>query len=108
MELVLEKDYYSIGETAKMFHVNASLLRYWESEFDAIKPYKNKKGDRYFSKKDILLIQKIYHLTKEKGYTLSGAKAALKQKDAGDNWKEQILPKLENIKERLINIYNNL
>ncbi|MBQ7550254.1 MAG: MerR family transcriptional regulator [Bacteroidales bacterium] len=108
MELVLEKDYYSIGETAKMFNVNTSLLRFWESQFDVIKPYKNKKGDRYFSKKDIMFIQKIYHLTKEKGYTLNGAKAALKQKDAGENWQEQVLPKLENIKERLINIYNNL
>lgn len=104
----LEKDYYSIGETAKMFQVNTSLLRFWEKEFDAIKPYKNKKGDRFFSKKDIQTIEKIYHLTKEKGYTLQGAKAALKQKEAPAICIDEIIPQLENIKERLIKIYNNL
>ena len=62
-----EKSYYSISETAQMFNVNPSLLRFWEKEFDVIKPYKNKKGDRYFTKKDIETIRTIYHLTKEKG-----------------------------------------
>lgn len=108
MEFALEKDYYSIGETAKMFNVNTSLLRFWENEFDAIKPYKNKKGDRYFSKKDILIIEKIYQLTKEQGYTLQGAKAALKNKSQDDKSDKDIILKLENIKERLIKIYNNL
>ncbi len=63
----IEKVYYSIGETAKMFDVNTSLLRYWEKEFDLIKPYKNKKGDRFFTKKDIETIRTIYYLTKVKG-----------------------------------------
>ena len=108
MEFLLEKDYYSIGETAKMFNVNTSLLRFWENEFDAIKPYKNKKGDRYFSKKDILIIEKIYQLTKEQGYTLQGAKAVLKNKSQNDINDKDIILKLENVKERLIKIYNNL
>ena len=66
----LEKEYYGISETAKMFNVTTSLLRYWEKEFPQIKPYKNKKGDRYFTKKDINTIQTIYNLTKVQGYTL--------------------------------------
>lgn len=108
IELKLEKEYYSIGETAKMLQVNTSLLRFWENEFSILKPYKNKKGDRYFSKKDILIIQEIYHLTKEKGYTLQGAKAALKRKDSEGDRIAHILPTLEHIKEQLINIQNNL
>ena len=75
----LDKPYYSITETAKMFNVNASLLRYWEKEFSQIKPYKNKKGDRYFTQKDIEVIQTIYNLTKVQGYTLQGAKDELKR-----------------------------
>lgn len=105
----LEKSYYSISETAKMFQVNTSLLRFWEKEFDMIKPYKNKKGDRYFTKRDIETIRTIYHLTKEKGYTLQGAKEALK----GDKFVDQIskaelIQTLKNIKEFLVEIKEEL
>lgn len=105
----LEKSYYSISETAQMFQVNTSLLRFWEKEFDMIKPYKNKKGDRYFTKRDIETIRTIYHLTKEKGYTLQGAKDALK----GDKFVDQIskaelIQTLKNIKEFLIEIKEEL
>lgn len=104
-----EKIYFSIGETAQMFNVNPSLLRFWEKEFDVIKPYKNKKGDRYFTKRDIETIRMIYHLTKEKGYTLQGAKEALK----GDKIVEQlsksdIINTLKNIKEFLLEIKEEL
>jgi len=104
-----EKIYFSIGETAQMFNVNPSLLRFWEKEFDLIKPYKNKKGDRYFTKRDIETIRMIYHLTKEKGYTLQGAKDALK----GDKFVEQlsksdIINTLKNIKEFLLEIKQEL
>lgn len=104
-----EKIYFSIGETAQMFNVNPSLLRFWEKEFDVIKPYKNKKGDRYFTKRDIETIRMIYHLTKEKGYTLQGAKDALK----GDKIVEQlsksdIINTLKNIKEFLLEIKEEL
>ena len=72
-----DKLYYSIGEVAKAFNVNASLIRYWEQEFPIIKPKKNKKGNRYFTPEDLKNLQIIYHLVKEKGYTLDGARIAL-------------------------------
>lgn len=72
-----DKLYYPIGEVAKAFNVNASLIRYWEQEFPIIKPKKNKKGNRYFTPEDIKNLQIIYHLVKEKGYTLDGARIAL-------------------------------
>ncbi len=74
----IRKVYFTIGEVAQMFDVNPSLLRYWEKEFEMIKPFKNKKGDRYFSEKDIEIIRTIHYLTKQKGYTLQGAKEVIK------------------------------
>ena len=73
-----EKLYHSIGEVAKRFNVNASLLRFWEKEFDEISPFKNAKGTRYYTDKDIAVIQQIYYLTKECGFTIEGAKEQLK------------------------------
>jgi DNA-binding transcriptional MerR regulator len=73
-----EKLYYTIGEVADLFNVNSSLIRFWEKEFDVLKPHKNKKGNRLFTKKDIENIRLIYHFVKEKGYTLQGAKEKLK------------------------------
>jgi len=74
------KLYYSIGEVADLFGVNASLIRFWEKEFDAIKPKKNAKGNRKFTPKDIEALQQIYDLVKVKGFTLEGAKKALSSK----------------------------
>lgn len=70
----IEKLYYSIGEVADMFGVSKSLIRFWETEFDALRPHKNSKGDRRFTKQNIEQFRMIYHLVKEKGYTLDGAK----------------------------------
>ena len=89
------KLYYSIGEVAEMFEVNTSLIRFWENEFDIIKPQKNKKGNRLFTKKDIDNFHVIFHLVKEKGYTLEGAKKKLKnssydintQRNSRDSWR---------------------
>lgn len=75
----IQKLYYSIGEVAEMFGVSNSLLRFWESEFDILKPKKNRKGDRRFTQKDIENLKIIYHLVKEKGFTLEGAKKEIKQ-----------------------------
>lgn len=80
-----EKLYYTIGEVAKMFEVNTSLIRFWEKEFDIIRPKKNKKGNRLFTKKDVDNFHIIYHLVKERGFTLEGAKKKLK-----DNKEETI------------------
>ncbi|MCK4638586.1 MAG: MerR family transcriptional regulator, partial [Bacteroidales bacterium] len=70
----MERLYYSIGEVAKMFNVNTSLIRFWEKEFDIIKPKKNKKGNRLFTQQDVDNFYVIYNLVKERGYTLQGAK----------------------------------
>jgi DNA-binding transcriptional MerR regulator len=70
----LTKLYYSIGEVAAMFDVNTSLIRFWEKEFNSIQPKKNRKGNRMFTPKDIDNLQVIYHLLKERGYTIEGAK----------------------------------
>ena len=80
----MEKLYYSISEVARMFDVNTSLIRYWEKEFDCIRPVKNKKGNRQFTQSDIDNIRKIYHLTKECGFTLAGAKEQLKTAEIED------------------------
>ncbi len=73
-----EKVYYSIGQVASMYDVNTSLVRFWEKEFDVLKPHKSKKGTRYFTQQDMRYFHMIYHLVKEKGYTLQGAKEELK------------------------------
>ena len=78
-EKKVEKLYYSIGEVARIFDVNTSLIRFWEKEFDIIKPKKNKKGNRFFTKQDIDNFHLIYHLVKERGMTLNGAKKKIKE-----------------------------
>ena len=80
----MDKLYYSISEVADMFGVNTSLIRYWEKEFDCLKPVKNKKGNRQFTQPDIDNIRKIYHLTKECGFTIAGAKEQLKISEIED------------------------
>lgn len=73
------KLYYTIGEVAAMFKVNASLIRFWEKEFDVLQPKKNKKGNRLFTATDVENLRIIYHLVKERGFTLQGAKSKLKE-----------------------------
>lgn len=76
----LTKLYYSIGEVAELFDVNTSLIRFWEKEFSAIKPKKNNKGNRLFTVKDIVTIDRIYELVKEEGHTLDGARKSLRER----------------------------
>jgi DNA-binding transcriptional MerR regulator len=78
-EKEIEKLYYTIGEVAQMFQVNTSHIRFWSKEFDVIKPATNKKGNRLYTQADIDNFRKIYHLVKEKGFTLKGAKTELKE-----------------------------
>ena len=103
-----EKRYYSIGELATAFNVNTSLIRFWDKEFDVLKPKKNAKGNRMFTPDDVKNLQLIYHLVKERGFTLEGAKVHLKegQKKTLDTF--EIIRKLEGIKNNLINIKNQL
>jgi DNA-binding transcriptional MerR regulator len=104
----IEKIYYTIGEVAGMFNVNTSLIRYWEKEFDIIRPKKNKKGNRLFTKKDVENFHLIYHLVKEKGLTLKGAKMKLKENknEATENF--EVIKKLKHIKQALIDIRDHL
>ena len=99
--------YYSISEVADMFGVNTSLIRYWEKEFDCIRPVKNKKGNRQFTQSDIENIRKIYHLTKECGFTLAGAKEQLKTAEIEDE-KLKALDTLAEIKEFLLDLKETL
>ncbi len=77
-EILFKKLYYSIGDVANMFKVNASLIRYWENEFEILKPKKNAKGDRHFRPEDVKNLKLIYHLLRERKYTIEGAKEFLK------------------------------
>lgn len=107
-EKEIEKLYYGIGEVAKMFDVNTSLIRFWEKEFDIIKPKKNKKGNRLFTKQDVENFRVIFHLVKERGYTLQGAKDKLKdnKEDVADN--VEMVKRLENVKAFLLELKKSL
>lgn len=103
-----EKRYYKIGEVANAFGVNTSLIRFWENEFDIIKPKKNAKGNRLFTPKDIENFKLIFSLVKEKGFTLEGAKQKLKQNPEKIVKNHEIISRLEAIKAELIKIKNQL
>ena len=100
-EKVIEKKYFSIGEVAEMLNVATSLIRFWESEFDIIKPKKNRKGNRQFTREDIDNVKLIYHLVKEKGYTLQGAKDLLRDGNEAMKEKVEIIDSLKKIKKFL-------
>ena len=108
IELSTDKRYYSIGEVAKAFNVNASLIRFWDSEFDILKPKKNAKGNRLFTPEDVKNIQLIYHLVKERGFTLEGARTHLKEGQKKTLDKFDIISKLDTIRVQLTNIKNEL
>lgn len=103
-----EKRYYGIGEVAKAFGVNASLIRFWEKEFDVLQPKKNAKGNRKFTPQDIKNLQLIYHLVKERGFTLEGAKTHLKEEKKKTLSNFEVIQKLELVKAELIKIKNQL
>jgi DNA-binding transcriptional MerR regulator len=103
-----EKRYYGIGEVAKAFGVNTSLIRFWEKEFDALKPKKNAKGNRKFTPQDIKNLQLIYHLVKERGFTLEGAKTHLREEKHKTLSNFDIIQKLERVKSELVKIKDQL
>ncbi|GAB1856535.1 MerR family transcriptional regulator [Flavobacteriaceae bacterium MHTCC 0001] len=103
-----EKRYYGIGEVAKAFGVNTSLIRFWEKEFDVLKPKKNAKGNRKFTPEDIKNLKFIYHLVKERGFTLEGAKTHIREEKQKALSNFEIISKLEHIKNQLIQIKEEL
>ena len=104
----IDKLFYPIGEVAKKYKVNVSLIRFWEKEFDILKPKKNKKGNRMFTKKDMDNLGIIFHLVKERGFTLEGAKKKLKEnkQDTIDNI--TIVNKLKEIRGFLTELLEEL
>ena len=102
------KIYYSIGEVSDMLNVNTSLIRFWEKEFDILKPKKNKKGNRQFTKEDVKNYFLIYYLVKERGYTLNGAKEVLKTSISEVKNHKEIVDKMTKIKSFLLNLKQQL
>ena len=105
-----EKLFYSMGEVAEMFDVNASLIRHWESQFSVIRPKRNKKGNRLFSPQDVENLKVIYHLVKERGMTLEGAKKALRQPPAGSGMERdtELMERLQRIRALLVEVREDL
>jgi len=103
-EILFKKQYYSIGEVSRMFKLNSSLLRYWESEFDIIKPRKNRKGDRHFRPEDIKNLFMIHHLLRFRKYTIEGAKNYLKKNKNKASENFELIQKLERVKQFLLEL----
>lgn len=107
----MEKDlklFYSIGEVAEMFHLPESTIRFWENEFDILKPKRNKKGNRLFTKQDLENLHVINYMVKERGYTLSGAKSKIKEERENYKQKIDLQNHLLKIKEELLQLKETL
>ena len=107
-EKEIEKLYYSIGEVAEIFNVAPSLIRFWESEFDIIKPKKNRKGNRQFTKEDIENVRTIFHLVKEKGFTLQGAKEMLRNDTVAVRDNMALIDSLRDVRKFLVELRDKL
>lgn len=107
-EKEIEKLYYSIGEVAEIFNVAPSLIRFWESEFDIIKPKKNRKGNRQFTREDIDSVKTIFHLVKEKGFTLQGAKEMLRNDSQSVRDKMEMIDSLRKVRGFLLELREKL
>jgi DNA-binding transcriptional MerR regulator len=107
-EKEIEKLYYSIGEVADLFNVAPSLIRFWESEFDIIKPKKNRKGNRQFTREDIDNVRTIYHLVKEKGFTLQGAKDMLRHDTQAVKDKMDMIGSLKRVRSFMVELRDKL
>jgi DNA-binding transcriptional MerR regulator len=103
-----DKLYYSIGELSDYFGVAPSLLRYWESEFDFIKPKRNRKGTRFYTDRDVENIRKIYLLVKEQGHTLEGARMKLKKRKTKVDSSVEIISRLEKVRDFLTELKKEL
>ncbi len=107
-EKEISRLYYPIGEVAEMFNVNTSLIRFWENEFEILQPKKNKKGNRLFTPEDVENIKLIYHLVKEKGYTLQGAKDKLKTGKLSLQENRKVVDSLEKLKAFMVQLKDQL
>ena len=104
-----DKIYYSLGEVAEMFDVNQSLIRHWESKFDCLRPHKNKRGNRMFSAEDVEKLKQIYHLVKERGMTLEGARKVMRGASGKELAREtELLERLQRIRSALVEVREEL
>lgn len=103
-EKEITKLYYSIGEVSEMFDVNSSLIRFWEKEFDILKPKKNKKGNRMFTQQDLENLKIIHHLVKERGFTLDGAKQKLKGNKDDVAKSVEVVTRLQEVRRFLLEL----
>lgn len=106
--MAVKKLYYSMGEVAEMFDVNRSLIRHWESKFDCLRPHKNQKGNRMFTPADVEKLKQIYHLVKEQGMTLEGARKAMKGFSRGVSRDTELLERLQRIRSALVEVREEL
>lgn len=107
--MAVKKLYYSMGEVAEMFDVNRSLIRHWESKFDCLRPHKNQKGNRMFTPADIEKLKQIYHLVKEQGMTLDGARKAMKSPATKSLSRDaELLERLQRIRSALVEVREEL
>ena len=104
----IKKLLYSMGEVSEMFDVNPSLIRYWESQFDVLRPKKNKKGNRLFTPEDVQMLKLIYHLVQEQGMTLEGAKRSLKQNRGSVARDSELLERLQRVRALLVEVREDL
>ena len=104
----ISKLYYTMGEVSAMFDVNPSLIRFYEKEFEVLQPKKNKKGNRLFTPDDLENLKIIFHLIKDKGYTLNGAKDHLKQNMHDVKDSQRVIASLENLKKFLLEVKEQL
>ncbi|MBV5315705.1 MAG: MerR family transcriptional regulator [Prolixibacteraceae bacterium] len=104
----IEKVFFSISEVAEMFDVNTSNIRFWENEFDILKPHKNAKGNRMFTKEDIENLKLIYHLLKDRGMTIKGAQKKLKDNKEDTIQNFEVVNRLQEIRQMLIDIKEEL
>lgn len=102
------KRYYTIGEVAEMFDISKSLIRFWEGEFDVLKPHKNSKGDRRFTVQNIEQLQQIHHLVKERGFTIEGARREIGRLQAREAEKAKVVERLEQVKKGLVELRGQL
>lgn len=101
----VKKMYYTMGEVSEMFDVNSSLIRYWEKHFsNVIKPVRNKKGNRLFTPKDVENFKLIYHLVKERGMTLEGAKKSLKGGSVAVSRESELMDRLQTMRSLLLEV----
>jgi DNA-binding transcriptional MerR regulator len=107
-ERSIEKQYFTIGEVAAQFNVAESLIRFWETEFEDLRPRRSKKGNRLYTPQDVEVFRTIYHLVKERGYTIPGAREMLKQKGGQLKDKVDVIQSIEKVRAFLVSLKKEL